>query len=297
MSRSKVGEYIQKENIRWGIMVLLILFITISYISVTAFLQIVSSQDLDSIVDNPEIGILTSTISWFILAVSFIVLQLSERKEDDKIVSIWPLSIKSEDRKQWIGANLSLFLILQIASIATIFYQQQQLIIFLFYCGINLVWYTLLASLDALPTNKPAFWGSISLIGTISAILLILLQLPNLPNLTIEIVGAFIGILIAISLGEFLKGLEELNFGRNLIFDILHELKNVEESLLDNSKEQQPIPIWNSAVANGRILLLPQNHRNLLTKVYHEIHLFNEHRFDEFRERSLNRISEFIDAL
>ncbi len=161
----------------------------------------------------------------------------------------------------------------------------------------ELFFYIIFTILGTLPGNRISFWLSIFCILGLSGFLIALSPYTSgLGGVTVEIIGAFIGVFAAISLGEVLKETENLREGRKLRVLILEELRDIEQQLIDGVTNQVPIPVWSSALADGSFLKLPSDFQKRATQAHEYIHYFNLAPLGlAFKERALKSIRQVID--
>lgn len=160
----------------------------------------------------------------------------------------------------------------------------------------NMMLYLSYASVGALPSNRFVYWlGVFTSVALIGWLLMMLTPGNALSPLSVEIVGAFLGVIAAIALGEVLKTLSSSRDVKDLEMLLLEELEDVEAHLESDCDDTIPVPVWSSAVAAGRILDLNGGVRQKLTRAYRDIRLFNIHRLPEYRDRALETIQDVAD--
>lgn len=161
----------------------------------------------------------------------------------------------------------------------------------------EILFYLLYTSIGALPGSRISFWFAILCILGLAGYLISLSTLTiELSGVIVEIIGAFIGVFAAITLGELLKESEDLRRVRKLRNLILEELQEIEQQLLDGVTHQIPIPVWMSALADGSILKLPSDFRKRATQSHTDIHNSNlRQHAPESRKNALESIRQVID--
>ena len=181
-------------------------------------------------------------------------------------------------------------------SLVASYLQSPLTITFLVLLVFNMLLYLSYASIGALPSNRFVYWLSVFVSVALFGWLLTMLTLGDaLSPLSVEIVGAFLGVIAAIALGEVLKTLSSSRDVKDLEMLLLEELEDVEAYLESGGNDTIPIPIWSSAVAAGRILDLNGRMRQKLTRAYRDIGLFNIHRLPEYRDQALETIRNVAD--
>lgn len=154
--------------------------------------------------------------------------------------------------------------------------------------------YVFLASMDMLPSRRDFIWLAL-LIALVSftGYLVPLLSSMSLDPLLVELTGAFIGLLGAITLGELFKAREDRRSAENLSYQILDELVRVEESPTDTPTQRVPTPIWLAGIHSGLILSLRDDFRKQCVDVHVAIAQHN----DQPTHFSADKILEKINGL
>jgi hypothetical protein len=161
----------------------------------------------------------------------------------------------------------------------------------------ELLFYAAHYLLGGLPGNGISFWISVFLILGLAGFFFSFSTVAgDLIGVSVEIIGAFIGVFAALSLGEVVKEVHNLHEERILKELILQELVEVEEKLKNAASSQIPIPVWSSALSGGSILKLDSDFRKKTTRAHEQIHYFNLNPIStDLRKNALEAIGCVID--
>ena len=155
-------------------------------------------------------------------------------------------------------------------------------------------------------------WVIVLLILLTSGIFLILMLIPlgvdseSVLLTTYRFIAVFHGVLAGVSIGEYLKIRTKEREGKNLLIDLVEELR-VNETLLDSENKLRK-GFWILGIRSGLARYLPNRERRMLWNIYSNITHYNEevellHRArldgkDEFLTPDfLNEISELRDEI
>jgi hypothetical protein len=184
----------------------------------------------------------------------------------------------------------------QIAAVYLLLTMNPQLFLVLFFIWIELFCYLGVVSISPMPGNRFTFWTAIFFTILIGGVIFTLSPAAEtLSLLEIQIAGAFIGLLAAISIGEVFKAMNEYRMNVELGTLIINELVRIEKTLKPSYNKMVPTPVWSAAVSAGRILNLETKFREKATHAYSEIHYYNQTLYTENKDRVLDSIRNMVD--
>ena len=163
----------------------------------------------------------------------------------------------------------------------------------------ELFFYSAHYALGGLPGNRIVFWISILIIlGSGGFFFAFSTVASHLSGVSVEIIGAFIGVFAALILSEAIREFDHERETKELKFLILYELSGIEERLQSGGDGQIPIPIWSAALSNGSLLKLDTVFLKKATQAHEKIHYFNaDPRVTKSREDALKSIRLLIDEV
>ena len=220
-----------------------------------------------------------------VLAISYLVFQVA--------------IVKGESRRKAlaiIGVSTSIVVLFEAVYVFTWFPISISTILFLLIINIGLL--LTYGAVDIFEIRKAQFWViAFSLVLLFGFVVILTPSSESWPGVTVEILGAFIGVVAALILAEILKNYELRKRGVDLSYELENELKQIQDILNWEENDPVPLPVWTSSIMSGALMNLDSNLRPFLTITYKEIELYNHRRTIDQKKKALAAIKLALSVM
>ena len=152
----------------------------------------------------------------------------------------------------------------------------------------NIGLYLVYGAVDIFEIRRKRFWSIAFILVVLTGLAVILLpESAFFPNVAVEIIGAFLGVMAALILGELMKEYEREKQGKDLSREIETELADISNMLGQDENVPIPFPVWTSSLMSGSLMTISSDARRFLTLVYKEIEIYNYRRTHDQKKKAL----------